>query len=226
MDSKIVNNAIKKNIWPFLEEQGFSMFTSRNAWRFNGDRIEVINFQSFNSFLAEVVGCTTYSFAVNLGIYFTEIPNVFPNIPIKEKNGFLLPDECRCHLRKVLLKGLPQPELERKNIWYVDDKGSNVEMVINDVREMLKVDGLNWFEKYSQLDTVLKTLLNEEEDLNGTHGFGRKNSPSRNYKGAYIAYFLKRYDLASEMFEKAINSGCFKLVEEQLRRDYEIVKGM
>jgi hypothetical protein len=33
MDSKVVNKVIKKHIWPFLKEQGFSKFTSRNAWR-------------------------------------------------------------------------------------------------------------------------------------------------------------------------------------------------
>jgi hypothetical protein len=72
-------------------------------------------------------------------------------------------------------------------------------MAINDVREMLIMDGLNWFQKYSQMDVVLETLLNEEEYLNGTHGFGRKNSPIRNYTGGYIAYFLQRYDLASKL---------------------------
>ena len=74
MDSKVVNKVINKNIWSFLKEQGFSMFTSRSAWRFNQDTIEIINFQSFNSYLAEVLGCTTYSFTVNLAIYFTKIP--------------------------------------------------------------------------------------------------------------------------------------------------------
>lgn len=224
MDSRVVNKKIKKEIWSFLKNEGFSKFTSRNAWRYNQHTIEVVNFQSFNSYLAELVGCTTYSFTVNLGIYFTCIPDRFPNYPVKEKDGFLLPYECECHLRKVLLKSLPQPELARKSIWYINESGDNIEIAMNDVRQMLISDGLKWFQKYSQVDVVLETLLNEEEDLNGTHGFGRKNSPIRNYTGGYIAYILQKYDLASGLLKKAINSGCFKSVNERLQQDYERIK--
>lgn len=94
MDSKVINKVINKNIWSFLKEQGFIMFTPRSAWRFNQDTIEIIDFQSFNSCLAEVLGCTTYSFTVNLAIYFTKIPDKFPNITIKEKTDF-------CYLKSL-----------------------------------------------------------------------------------------------------------------------------
>lgn len=70
MDSKIVNKEIKKTIKPFLQAVGFTKFSERNAWRYRDEFIEVINFQSFNSYLADGVGCTTYSFAINLGVYF------------------------------------------------------------------------------------------------------------------------------------------------------------
>ena len=224
MDSRAVNKVIKKEIWSFLKEQGFSKFTSRNAWRFNQDTIEIVNFQSFNSYLAKAVGCTTYSFAVNLGMYFTSIPQRFPNNPIKEKDSFLLPDESQCHLRNILLKSLSQPELVREDIWFINETGDNIERAIHDVKQMLISDGLKWFEKYSQIETVLETLLNEEEDLKGTHGFGGKNSPIRNYIGGYIAYFSQKYNLASVLLEQAINSGCFKAVDERLRQDYERIK--
>lgn len=67
MDSKVVNRAIKANVWPMLKEHGFGHFTTRTAWRHDHDRIDVINFQSFNSYQASVIGCTTYSFALRLG---------------------------------------------------------------------------------------------------------------------------------------------------------------
>ncbi len=96
-------------------------------------------------------------------------------------------------------------------------------MVMDDVKKLMFSDGLKWFEKYSQLDVVLETLLNDAEDMNNTWGFGKKNSPIRNYAGGYIAYFLKKYFLAVEMFERAIKSGCFDNVE-QLKKDYERIK--
>jgi hypothetical protein len=114
--------------------------------------------------------------------------------------------------------------MERKSVWYINELGSNLEEVIIDVKQMLIMDGIEWLEKYSHMDTVLDTLLNKEENLEGTHGFGRKNSPIRNYTGAYIAYFLQRYDLARDLLEKAINSGCFSAVEERLRKDYGLIK--
>ena len=226
MDSKVVNKVIKKYIWPFLKEEGFSKFTSRNAWRFNQDRIEVINFQSFNSYLAGALDCTTYTFSVNMGIYFISIPCSIPNNPIKEKEGLLLPEEYRCHLRKHLLKNLTQDEVKRRDIWFIDNMGDNIELAMNDVKQMLILDGLKWFEKYSNMDTVLETLLYEEEERDGTWGFGTKVSPIRNYMGGYIAYFLRKYDLAADMLEKAINSGCFNDVSEILRRDYKRIKEM
>lgn len=200
------------------------MFTTRNAWRYNKDTVEVVNFQSFNSYLAEGVGCTTNSFAVNLGIYFINIPNRFPNNPVKVKDGFMLPNEYECDLRKVLLKNLTQPELARKNIWYINEAGDNIEMVMDDVKHMLISDGLKWFQKYSDMNAVLETLLYEEEDLNRTWGFGRKNSPIRNYTGGYIAYYLQKYKLASDLLEKTINSGCFEAVNERLQQDYKRIK--
>lgn len=224
MDSKVVNKSIKNMVWKYLKEQGFSKFTSRNAWRYRENTIEVVNFQSFNIYLAESIGCTTYSFAVNLGIYFIAIPNEFPNYSIKEKDGLLLPYDYDCQLRKNLIKRINQPEIDRRDIWYINETGDNIEITISDVRQELISDGLKWFEKYSRMDTVLDTLLYEEESIYGTHGFGRKDSPARNYIGAYIAYYLKRYDLASKMFEKTINSGCYKAVEERLKRDYMHIK--
>ena len=61
MDSSVVNGWIRKRIWPVLRDGGFTRFTPRTAWRYIPTRIEIVNFQSFNSYLAESVGATTYS---------------------------------------------------------------------------------------------------------------------------------------------------------------------
>lgn len=42
MDNKDVNKVIKSKIWSFLKEEGFSKFTSRNAWRYQQNTIEVV----------------------------------------------------------------------------------------------------------------------------------------------------------------------------------------
>lgn len=226
MDNKVINKYIQKVIWTILKEHGFSKFTSRNAWRYNQYTIDVINFQSFNSFIAGYIGCTTFSFSINLGKYFIMIPNQYPNRPVKEKDGLLLPEEYRCIFRKHLIKSLTQEDIKGKHIWYIDDKGDNIEMVMDDVEKILISDGLKWLDKYSRIDVALETLLNEEEDLNGTWGFGRKGSPVRNFAGGYISYFLQKYDRAVEMLDKAIKSGCFDAIDERLQQDFNRAKEM
>ncbi len=68
MDSKVVNKAIRDVIRPFLKENEFTKFTGRDSWRVKKDTIEVINFQSFNSYNADILGVTSFSFGVNLGV--------------------------------------------------------------------------------------------------------------------------------------------------------------
>ncbi len=74
------------------------------------------------------------------------------------------------------------------------------------------------------MDVALETLLNEEEKLDDTWGFGRKGSPIRNFAGGYIAYSIQKYDLAVDMLEKAINSGCFKAIDGRMQQDYRRAK--
>jgi len=77
-------------------------------------RIEVVNFQSFNSYSAGVLGCTTYSFSS--GSYLVEVPSLGrPGRP-KEKDGAPVPEEYECHRRGRLHRSFAQPELERRDI--------------------------------------------------------------------------------------------------------------
>ncbi|HKR08835.1 MAG TPA: hypothetical protein VJS39_06575, partial [Gemmatimonadaceae bacterium] len=78
MDSAAVTKEIRAEIRPLLKDVGFVAFTSRSAWRYHADRVDVVDFTSFNSYNAEVMGITTYSFVVSLGCYLRYIPNQYP----------------------------------------------------------------------------------------------------------------------------------------------------
>ena len=69
MDSREVSTELRSEVRPLLRERGFQRFTSRYAWRVLDDRVDVVNFQSFSDQKARSLGCTSYSFAVNLGCY-------------------------------------------------------------------------------------------------------------------------------------------------------------
>lgn len=214
MDSKLVNKEIRKYIWSILRQEGFSKFSPRSAWRCRNNRYEVINFQSFNSYLAEGLGCTTYSFSINLGIYLSYIP--YPNLT-NHKNRHC-PQEYECHLRKRLVRTLIQKQFSRNDIWFIDPSGSNLNEVIQDALDVILTDGLPWFEEFSNDQIVLDTFKNEKESINGSFGFGNNPSPTRSLFLGFTAYKLVEVETARKELENALHSNCFPFLNERIKQ--------
>jgi hypothetical protein len=218
IDSKTVNKEIKKYIIPILKEHGFQVFTNRTAWRDNGIKIDIVNFQSFNSYLAESLGCTSFSFAINLGVYIKCIPNLYINCPFKVRSNIICPDESASHIRRSLNKTLEQDKYLRENIWFVDENGGNLNSVITDASNVIVSDAFSWFDRFDNYEEVLRTLVNDDEKLFDTFGFGRNPSPRRNYCIGYISLAIGDYKLAESSLIKYIDSDC--PISEQLTKDY------
>ncbi len=183
--------------------------------------MEVLNFQSFNSYNADVLGCTTYSFSVNLGTYLCEVPPSHEATRIKEVDGKPLPAEYNCHLRGRLHRGFAQPECARRDIWYIDPAGRYLENALHDVRLAIVRDALPWYESLRDSGEVLRILLEDSEDMDRLWGFGRNPSPMRSYVTGYVAFALGRRELAKARLQDAVQSGCFESVRERLARDIE-----
>ena len=185
MDSRVVAREIKSEIWPLLRREGFTEFNPKTAWRYVPDQIHVVNFQSFSSYLAQVVGCTTFSFALNLGIFFRAIPLHYrirkgPDPSVK-------PQEYHCHFRHRLLKGIEQPILPRRDTWYVERDGSNLLETLADARTRIEKEGLPWFDRFESMEGVLH-LLREQDQLPDVHA--TRTSPARKYMVGHIARSL------------------------------------
>ena len=220
MDSKLVSAELRIQLRPLLKSVGFARFTDRNAWRHADGRIDVINFQSFNSWLAEGLGCTTYSFAVNLGCAFTSIPR---QVPFRLRGGLALPNEWECDLRRGLRKQIDQPEFLRENVWYVDERGRYLMPSVIDVKHVLTDHGLPWFERFADRTEVLRTLLEDADDHAGTWGFGSNPSPMRALLIAYTALDLGQSELAREHLEWLVAQGS-PLATEEVRRDLNVLQ--
>jgi hypothetical protein len=218
IDSKVVNKEIKKHIIPLLKEHGFQVFTARSAWRDRENKIDVINFQSFNSFLAEVLQCTTFSFAVNLGVYFKCIPNQYKNSPLKVRSNIICPEEYSCHIRRSLNKTLEQKEFMRNSVWAIDKNGENLDVVISDAARVIESEAFSWFERFENINEVMRTLKYDDLDMDGTLGFGNNPSPIRNYLTGYISLEIGDFTLAASSLKEALDSECF--TSEQLTNDY------
>jgi len=202
MDSKAVNKEIRGQIWPILKNIGFSRFTPRTAWRYCDDKIDVLNFQSFNAYTASVMGTTTFSFCVNLGSFLNYVPPLWPP---KVKDGELMPGEAECHFRRRLMRNVTLRGQEHADVWNVDKDGRNLLWCIQDVAGQLP-DAIEWFDRLADRSEVLTILLYQEEDMNEIWGFGRNPSPTRSYMTGYVALVMGELDLAREKLKEAVQS--------------------
>ena len=178
MSSKVVNRQIREHIRPLLKEAGFTAFSPRTSWRYGEEVVELVNFQSFNAYHAEVMGCTTFSFSINLGCFAAWLP---AEGPVKTENGKLRPQEYDCQLRSSLAPGLPQPHDTPPGLWSIDAKGRNLDAIIHDAWEQIRTHGLPWLERLRDPYEILRTLQEDGESMEpgGAWGFGANPSPRR-----------------------------------------------
>jgi hypothetical protein len=186
----LVNRSLREHIRPFLVEQGFTTFTQRTYWRHTPDRVDVVNFRSYNAYRAQLLGCTTFSFGVNLGIYFLAISPLGGTGSIKQRNNVLLPQEFECHFRHPLTRVGLDYNGPRSDIWFIDPHGINTVPVIQDAALALRRQAVPWFAHYGTPATALRTLLTNDEDFATVWGFGRNPSPARDYMTGYMALSL------------------------------------
>ncbi|RZJ25524.1 MAG: hypothetical protein EOO54_06010 [Haliea sp.] len=204
MDSKVVTREIKRLVWPLLKKSGFDTFTSRVAWRHTADQIDVLAFESFNAYNADIMEVTTFSFAVRLGTFPLYIP---PQWPPKVKNGVQLPHEAACPFRRSLQTTLQFP-LSDKSIWSVDRDGRNLSWCMQDVLKQIP-DALGWYSRLAQREYVLDVLQDEHERNSGAWGFGNNPSPIRAYLTGYAALAVGNRALAETKLQEAVDSKCF-----------------
>ena len=191
MDSKKVTKEINSKIRPILKENGFDKYTGRTYWRYHSDRIDILNFQSFNSYHSEVMGCTTFSYSVNLSASLDFIPG---RIHVKEKNGIKRPNEAEGNFRRQLKKGIIQPELKTEDVWYIDNEGKNLSDCIDDTKKQIKV-AFDWYKKFNSKEKILNILNDQNIDMDETWGFGNFGSANRAELLAYTAFELGDIEL-------------------------------
>ena len=176
VDARDVTREIRRVVWPTLRHEGFAAFTGRNAWRYIDNAVDVVNFQSFSASLADAVGCTTFSFSVNVGVWLPQIASEQVE-PRRDAEGRLRPAEYECvPYKRALEKSLAQPWFvpfsadtrewlpslrrhrrglekvlrrdthDRSEIWFVRADGSNLKECVADALGAIRGNGLPWLE--------------------------------------------------------------------------------
>src|SRR5580704_263095 len=177
MDSKAINKLIRSEVWPILRDQGFSVFDSRSAFAYKAPFINVVSFQSFNSYNAEVLGCTTYSFTPRLGVYVIGSPG--EDHVKRDKAGRVQPFESQCSFRCELRKRTPLDGFARDDIFYIDPDGRTTAQCFYELQYLFSELAPLWFKANNDLDGLLSRMWRAEES--SSEPFPDANGVPRSY---------------------------------------------
>jgi hypothetical protein len=161
MDSKAINKLIRSEVWPILRDQGFTVFESRSAFAYKAQFINVVSFQSFNSYNAEVLGCTTYSFTPRLGVYV--IGSTGEDRVKRDRAGRLQPFEYECSFRSELRKRAPVDGFSRDDIFYIDPEGRTTAHCFHELKHLCQEVAPLWFKANNDLDETLSRMRRSDE---------------------------------------------------------------
>jgi len=151
---KLINSAFKESIVPILKEAGFNKFSGKKAWKHFENKIYLFQVSGVGAHFSSVTGYPASSLTASINIYYIGLPDSVQCKKI-DKSGILLPGETECNYRFGLDKNVSQKDLmssisfdvERRDIWWVNQDGSNVTEVIDDLKTTLESHALSLVER-------------------------------------------------------------------------------
>lgn len=172
--SSEINKMIRKNLSPMLKESGFTKVNTRHNLAWLDDCIWVLDITAVGKYFSDVTGWPAMSIHVNLGIYYNFIPLIDDAIKVHE-NKTISPKSHQCHLQHELLSTLDQDryisslfnaaEQKRKDLWWIEPDGSNLEEVIENVRQSFLTAGIDWLIKNTDIDQAFREIEKEQNCL-------------------------------------------------------------
>lgn len=169
-----VNKVIREILSPVLKVNGFSKVNTRNNWAWIDHSIWVLNITAVGKYFSDVTGWPPMSIHVDLGMYYNFIPMNNDRIKIDE-GARLFPKSHQCHLQGELHSTLDQTqymsslsnpaEQKRKDLWWIEPDGSNIEEVIKNVKQSFLTDGIDWFRKNTDLEHAFLEIEKDHDCL-------------------------------------------------------------
>ena len=121
MDTKTVAQELRKGIFKYLKDKGFSTRNGLKLWRSNKETVDVVRFHHFSKYKADVIGTKTFSLGIEVGVFLSFAPVV----SMDSMTNRLQPDVSDCHFWGSLVKTISQEELPRRDIWHLHEDNSN-----------------------------------------------------------------------------------------------------
>jgi hypothetical protein len=219
MDSKQVNQELKKEVWPSLHESGFRRSHHLRLWRDHSDRIDIIEFRHFNTNEAQRIGITAHSFQIELGCHLRYVPQLHPD-NVTQRDGLPIPSPAACMLRAHLERGYREWWGPERTVWSIDREGTKLRKAVVDARKQLLGTGMPWFTQFDSPEKIHRLLAtNNEEDMRRLWGFGRPGSPIRCLMLGYTARAAGMNAEATTNLERAAQFPGFGAIADRLLAD-------
>lgn len=158
IDGKVVSRAVRAEVRPLLKEVGFASFTDCKGWRDTEFTVDHVTVRSFNAYNAGVLGCTSYSFTVEVGVFYRCF-----------RPDLSRPQDYDCTFRAILGKTIRQPFFvtewgpakDRPEVFHVLPDGSNLDAVIEDAKRVLSSQGILFMERFNDPGRAFEALMTE-----------------------------------------------------------------
>lgn len=206
---RTVLNRLVAEIEPVLIANGFERFKRNRALRHREKYVDVLEIQFIRTYTT-----SRHSPAIQVGRFFTFVPEGVTKSPVKQEDGRFNPDPELCHFRKTIFKSRKQKETKIPNIWYVGPHGEYLDECVKDVRSATISQIIPWFNWLDDWNEVMRLLLHGKEDIEGKERdpvkrgtFGFTHFFSRHVVAGLVACELSQWKLAVERLAPVIDSG-------------------
>ena len=160
---------------------GFDISKSPSFYNCRKDIVRIVHIDFLNKNNAAYFNSNTASFTLNLGIFFdlSDHQNLYPKEYEAQIRGKAERDFHQKH--PMNLKGFPlfHPERRRRDIWWVEKDGANLDFILVNASRIITQKAIGWLDKYSDINYIIDFLKNKKEIDSGPFGFGVIGSPCR-----------------------------------------------
>lgn len=173
ISSPDIDKFLRRYLSPILRESGFEKVGARKSWGWTGHCVSVLQIRAVGSYFSQVTGWPPGSVCVWTGVYYDFIPFEGHTPPKADNKNRLIPDEVNCHMRSHLSRSLVQSsytqrlrnpaERIRKDIWWFEPDGSNLEEAVENIALCFVDEGKPWFERYTNLLATFADIESEHD---------------------------------------------------------------
>lgn len=197
-----LRNKVVNEISACLKSIGCTSENGHTFYAQSQDTIQVIEISFLDRRHAAYFGSNTASFSLELGVFFSFIPPA-ENITQSHTNQILYPRSFECHIRGNLLRDISQkapgkalstPDKRRRDIWWVERSGANIDEVLDSATRVIRKRAKRWLERFSDIRYAYRYLqrgAGKNAWQGGPHNLGAKGCPLRQKLMRHLAARLK-----------------------------------